>query len=84
MSVQSNIEKSLSPLSRLEIVNGNLITVAVTTADKQVEHLLGRLPIGWIVVGKDANANVWQTAAFNDSYITLQASTTVNLTLWVF
>lgn len=51
----------------------------------QVPHTLGREPQGWIIVNKTANADVWQSGTtLSKSFITLQASTTVTVDLWVF
>lgn len=84
MQVQSNVEKTLAPLSRLELVNGNLVEVIVGTSPIQVEHLLSREPLGWFIVGKNANSDVWQTQPFTLEYITLQATATATVTIWVF
>lgn len=67
------------------INGGRLLQVVFTGAgQQQVQHLLAKAPSGWLVVGKDANADVWSYAASDSRFLNLQASAAVNLTLMVF
>ena len=85
MQLQTNVYESLSPLSRLPLLNGTLLeAVSLSTSDTQVEHKLGRKPLGWLLVDIDADATVFRTAAFNEQFITLQSSAAVTCNIWVF
>lgn len=66
--------------------DGRLIEdVDLTTTAVDVEHGLGRTVRGFIIVNKDANADVWRTDSSNESkFIKLDASGTVTVSLWVF
>ena len=48
-----------------------------------VNHGLGRVPQGWIVVGIDAQATVWSSGSTNKT-LTLLTSADAGVTLWVF
>lgn len=84
--VQDNIERAFRPVASKEILDGRLIQgVVVTTASVAVSHGLGRNLVGWAVVDKNANADVWRVGTANaDTLLTLDASATVTVSLWVF
>jgi hypothetical protein len=50
----------------------------------KVEHKLGRPINGFIVVGKDADANVWEHSKSNQIHLNLTANSDVNIDIWVF
>jgi hypothetical protein len=82
--VQNAIEQSLAPINNSAIIDGVLITgVALTTANAQISHTLDRIPLGYIVVGSSAYANV-KDAARDSKTITLSSSATTTISLWVF
>lgn len=56
-------------------------TVTLTTSSTNVAHQLGKAPVAWLVVDRNANANVWRTGAANTDTIPLQASATVTVTI---
>ena len=60
------------------------VTATIGTSDTQVPHSLGRIPSGWIVSSRNANATVWQSQTSTDKYLTLKASATVAVTLEIF
>lgn len=85
MAVQTNVEQTLGPLSRLPILDGTLLTsIAISTSDTQVSHKLGRIPQGYMIAGQNADARIWQSSAATDQFITLKASSAVITTIWVF
>lgn len=75
-------------LSAIPFLDGVLVEdVQITSGTaKIVEHGLGREPRGWLVLGKNANANVWETATSvgSENRMTVNASATVTISLWVF
>lgn len=73
-------ESNVSPLS-----GGRTLSVTFSVAGTQnVQHLLGRQPTGWIVVGKTATCDVWNTSSPDSSFLYLESSAAATLTLLVF
>ena len=61
------------------------MTATVAASATTVYHGLKRVPQGWIVANRNANATVWATSAVETAEtITLQASAPVTVTLVVF
>lgn len=81
--VQQNIRLAVDPLSRDLMLNRSLVSAQVTTSTVTVLHNLGRQPIGWFLVDKDADARVWRTA-WTSTTITLDSSATVNVKIILF
>lgn len=80
-----HLGSALANVQRSVVVDGNLLEgVALSTTDTEVHHGLGRKPRGWVVVDQDADARVWRSVASTSSTLTLQASASVTINLWVF
>jgi hypothetical protein len=58
--------------------------VQVSTTQTTIPHKLGRLPVGWIVTDANAGVMVYRSANFNDSTLSLTASGTATISLWVY
>lgn len=75
-------------LADCPILRGVLLEdVNLTTSDTLVNHTLTRVPIGYLVVSKDANAAVYTSSTSNlrpKEQLILKASATVEVDLWVF
>lgn len=70
-----------------QIVDGIFIKDVILNGIKLVNHGLGRKPIGYLVVSKDANENVWDHQAENKTpllNLSLESSGPVKVSLWVF
>ena len=90
---QDHLEQVLTPLTNSSIVDGVYIkeidlTVSV---DNLVEHKLGREPLGWIVVRKFADANIWESLTVGGvsydrkKFINFQTdATTLDVYFWIF
>lgn len=76
----------LNPILALPLLAGNQINgiVLVSGVAKSINHLLQRMPQGWFVVDKNANANIWRTVAWTTTTITLEANANVTINLWVY
>lgn len=83
--LQDNIGESLDSLLPVELLNGvRHESFTVGTGDTVLNHLLGRLPRGWIIIAVYGSANsIWETGR-NTSSLTLRASASVRVDLWVF
>lgn len=78
--------QAIQPVLSNAIVQGvavNGVMFAANTA-LTISHGLGRTPQGFFITDINAAANVYRTAAFNASTITLEASAKATVNLWVF
>jgi hypothetical protein len=67
-------------LSGLMVSGINLIA----STPQVVNHSLSRNPLGWFLTDNTANSVVWRTQPFNNKTITLEASATTQVSIWVF
>lgn len=61
--------------------------VFTSTTDLQITHGLGRIPIGYIIIGQNANETVYTSATVNpvpDAIVILKASGTVTASFLFF
>lgn len=84
--IQTNIGMFSSGIVGIPILDGNLIEdVVLGSTETKVNHKLGRRYRGWVIVDKSANQSVWAaTSAISERYLSLTASGTVTVSLWVF
>lgn len=85
--LQSNLDNWAQTMQKTGIVNGVLLQdiSLVSSTINTVEHKLGRTPLGYIVVTKNANANIWnEVSTFTSKFLMLQCSSDVTISLWVF
>jgi hypothetical protein len=77
---------TLNPVLALPILGGNQIDSINLTAGvpRAINTLLQRMQQGWILTDKTADANVWRTAPFNSTTLTLEADVDVTISLWVY
>jgi len=86
--LQSNIEAAFLHIISKEIFGGSLKKdIAITTADTFIDHPLDREPNGWIIVRKNANADIWESSTINtfkERIIILKSDATVTASIWFF
>lgn len=87
--LQENVQQALLPVSSSEIIDGILLknVELVSATDNAVQHKLGRVPLGWAVVGKRSQADVWDGQSTNSNkslILVLRCSANVVVDLWVF
>ena len=70
-----------SPLSQGIPLMG---VVLVANTPQTLNHKLGRTMIGWFVTDQNAAASIYRTQPLNAQTITLEASASVTVNLWVF
>lgn len=83
----ANIEDFTRQLVLNPLLDGRVISTIALTASvpSTIPHSLGRDWLGWLVINKNANANVWVSATTNkDRGITLTASANVTIDLYIF
>ena len=83
--LQENIEQALNPIVAKQVVDGILIrTIALKAGSiNNVSHKLGRKPVGYIIVSKDANSQIWN-AELKKSILQIQCSINTTISIWVF
>lgn len=84
--MQTRWASVLNPVLALPILSGiqlSDIFLAATVATP-INHLLSRLPQGWLVTDINAAANVWRVSPFNKSTLVLKSDIDVTISLWVF
>ena len=86
---QENVEQVLTPILNSPVIDGVLIKdIDVGTTDTIVNHKLGRTPLGWIVVKRNENAVIYESATTNnnrDKFLILKASSaTTDTYFWIF
>jgi hypothetical protein len=87
--IQDNIDIGLSQLQNAPFQNGVLVVVLLSSggADNIINHGLDRVAQGWTIVGKDAQADIWESSTVNNfksKQIILKASATVTAKLYIF
>jgi hypothetical protein len=83
--LQERLQEFFAQFATNPLLDGVLLTnVPLTVAAQQIEHKLQRQPLGWIIVDIDTQCSVNRAGAMTSSFITLQASTPCNVSLWVF
>lgn len=64
---QDNTSSALQTLVRDNpILDSNVVKARLVSSDTEVFHGLGREPVGWVVVDKVDNCNVWQSQTKNE------------------
>ena len=84
--VQTNIGELSTQLEMVPLLDGHILKdIALSTSATMVEHKLGRKPLGWIIVRKNAAQDIYESGSSLDTkYLTLTAAGTVTASIWVF
>ena len=64
-------------------INGRSIDATIGTSATVINHGLQQTPLGWIILDRTNNSNVWRVS-WDSKSITLQASVSTTIKLWVF
>lgn len=82
--IQQNLINFTGQFSKVQLLDGILLKGLVVNTSLQLSHKLGRIPQGYIIVSKNANANVWNDIPFTKDFINLNSSGNVTIDMWVF
>lgn len=76
--IQTNVSAVLDYIQQSPLTGSvSLVDVAFTAiGTRQVEHKLGRKPIGWIIVDKDAVADIYSAPVTANANILITMATT--------
>ena len=82
-TLQQNVQDSLSRIEKNTLLDNVIISGVLISTSKSVEHKLGRTPKGYLIIQKNANAQVWN-GSITDTNIVLTSSAAVTVTLLIF
>jgi hypothetical protein len=87
--IQDNIVTVLNGITDKEILDGvRLINITLTSGvTNQINHSLGREPIGWIIIRKRTQSDIWDLQDDNvnkNRFLSLACSADVTIDLWIF
>lgn len=76
----------LNPIIAAPVLNGLQIDEIqlIANVPNAINHLLQRMPQGWLLVDKNSNATVWRAAPLNANTITLVSSANTMIDLYVY
>jgi len=81
--IQDNLTQYLNQFDGLFILDGILHKDIEINTSFALEHKLGRLPIGYIVIKKDTNAIIYN-GDITVALLNLSSSASVTADIWVF
>ena len=82
-TVQQNVETAIKTIENLTILDKIILEDVSINTSTTVEHRLGRVPTGYLVILKSANANIWN-GAITSTQITFNSSAAVTATIYIF
>lgn len=86
-SMQTTWAQQLNPLISNPLTQGQLVSAELINGITIVNHKLGRKLIGWLIVGIDGAAQVYDNQASNQTpqlTLSLTSDAAVSCNLWVF
>jgi hypothetical protein len=86
MRVQDSIRDTFASIVRVALLSGNTVQVVLGTSPVEVSHGLNRNIEGWIIIRKNAQADVWEpsVSVTPEKTLPLQASAAVTVTIYFF
>lgn len=85
--LQDAVALIFNQVLKKQIIDGRIIedVVVNTGSPVSVAHGLGKAVRGWVVIKKNANADVWDSASVTPTAtMDLNSSANVTISLWVF
>lgn len=87
--VQDNVQDVLTPIIRSQIIDGIVLKdISLdSSVDNVINHKLGRIPTGWFLIRKRAQADIWDIQDSNRTpsrTLVLKSSANVVVDLWIF
>lgn len=86
---QASVERALAGLQGKQLPRGLLLSNINldSSQDNAVQHKLNRRYLGYIIVDKNANAQIWTSVTLNnfkEKQVVLNTSSNVVVSLWIF
>ena len=82
-TVQQNVETEFRNVSVNTLLDNRIVKDVIINTSTSVQHKLGRVPQGYIIISKSANAQIWNDAP-TDTVIAFYSSANVTATILVF
>lgn len=78
-------KSQLDPLLANQLTQGQLLTgISLHMGENDINTLLSRKQVGWIIVDQTAAASIFRSRPFNSVTLTLNSSAPCTVNLWVF
>lgn len=78
-------KSEIDPVLANLIINGlQLSNIRLYVGANYINHKLGRNQLGWFLTDQDGAVQVFRSAPFNDTSLTLTSNANVNVSLWVY
>lgn len=87
MRVQDNVNSALIPIQNSQVIDGQVLKdVILTTGNANIiNHRLNRNIVGYLVIRKNADANVWDASSLTPNLsILLYTDSNCKVDLYVF
>lgn len=82
-TIQQNTEDGLNSLLKNSVLDNAIYKEVSINTSTTLEHKLGKVPTGYLILQKNANANVWN-GNITDTQIVLNSSAAVTVTILIF
>lgn len=84
-AIQDNVEEVVNPIISKAIIDGILLKdISLETGKlNNINHKLGRRPLGYIIVKKNANSNIYEQD-INAKTLNLNCTANTTVSIWVF
>ena len=83
--LQTNWASALNPLLNNPMSKGIFLAgVPLINGNTVINHLLSRMQQGWILTDINGAANIYRSAPFNGTTLTLNSSAAVTVNLYVY
>lgn len=87
--LQENLSQFFVSIENNPIIDGTLFKEVVLTSGQAnlIEHKLSRKPLGWVVIRKRGQSDIWDLQDSNSlpsRTLDLRCSSTVTVDLWIF
>lgn len=85
MLMQTAWASAINPIIKNPVMNGLILgPISLVTGLNKIDHLLGRVIQGWVIIDRDGTATIYRSAPFNDKTLSLTVSANINIKLYVF
>jgi hypothetical protein len=82
-TLQQNVGQALNEMSKVSILNNIIYNDVVINTTLSFEHKLNRKPNGYLIIQKNANAQIWNST-IDANRIELFSSAAVTVSILVF
>lgn len=83
--MQNRWASYLDPVLKNPMLSGVYVKdVVLASGDNVINHRLGRVPQGWLIVDINAAVQIYRNASFNELTLTLNSSGAATVALYVF